>query len=53
MSNKHPLENEEELSPDDSNYDQVYIDSDVENELLADDDISDNVNISVDLQTSS
>ena len=54
MSNKHPLENEEELSPKDSNYDNVYIDSDVENELLADNDISnDNVNISVDLQTSS
>ena len=60
MSNKHPLAAEEDLSPDDSNYGNIDIDSDVEKELLAENDISndgsvhtDTVNISVDLKTSS
>ena len=60
MSNKHPLAAEEDLSPDECNYGQIEIDSDVEDELLAENDISndgsvhtDTVNISVDFKTSS
>ena len=60
MSNKHPLAAEEDLSPDECNYGQIEIDSDVEEELLAENDISndgsvhtDTVNISVDFKTSS
>ena len=60
MSNKHPLAAEEDLSPDECNYGQIEIDSDVEDKLLAENDISndgsvhtDTVNISVDFKTSS